>query len=185
MTKIKFEFTLTIIAVILLTGCQEAGNKDQTGFETFNLYVSKDTFIIDQDITRQVPVVDRIITIEKHRSVLEKINIIADSLSFYYFNNLAIEISRVHNAGPDSSIIVIINLIENDDYNGPGTLPLYQSWYDFFQGSYGGLNTQITLEASLLQKNYSGPWIKEVRFLYQNDPIEEWDHINLSVVRIR
>ena len=83
------------------------------------------------------------------------------------------------------SIYVIVNLLEKDTYDGPGSLPSYQAWYDFFQGSAGGINTQITLEESFLQKEFNGPWIKGVKFFYQSSPIEEWDHINLSGLKTR
>ncbi|MFO7575719.1 MAG: hypothetical protein R6W67_11250 [Bacteroidales bacterium] len=176
---------LIIIGTITLVSCNDIKRNIQSESEAFKLYTSKDTFLVDQQVTRQIPTVDRIVRIEKNRSILEKLTIIADSLSDYYFNGLGLEVTIDQDNSNKDSTYVIVNLLEKDSYDGPGSLPSYQSWYDFFQGSAGGLNTQITLEESFLQKEFYGLWIAGVRFFYQGSPIEQWDHLNLSGLKTR
>ncbi|NLM92507.1 MAG: hypothetical protein GX168_06160, partial [Bacteroidales bacterium] len=53
-------------------------------------------------------------------------------------------------------------------------------WYDYFQGSMGGMNTSIVLRESFLQPDYDGVWIDAVAFYYQGDPIGAWDHLLLE-----
>lgn len=174
-----------IVVTFTLISCKDSKKIVENESEAFKLYTSKDTFLVDQQLTRQIPTVERIIRIEKNRSILEKLQTIADSLSIYYFNGLRLEVSTDQNNNTKDSAYVIVNLLEKDSYDGPGSLPSYQSWYDFFQGSFGGLNTQITLEESFLQKGFNGSWIKGLRFYYQGSPIEESDHVNLSGLKTR
>lgn len=61
----------------------------------------------------------------------------------------------------------------------------YDSWYDYFQGSYGGQHTAITLRETLLQPGYQGKWIDGIVFYYQGEPIEIWDHFNFSGIQSR
>lgn len=176
---------LIIIGIIALVSCKDTKRNIQNESEAFTLYTSKDTFLVDQQLTMQIPAVGRIVRIEKDKSILEKLKIIGDSLSDYYFNGLRLEVTMDHNNSDNDSTYAIVDLLEKDSYDGPGSLPSYQAWYDFFQGSSGGLNTQITLEESFLQKDFNGPWIAGVRFFYRGSPIEEWDHLNLSGLKTR
>ena len=91
------------------------------------------------------------------------------------FNGLHIELQSL-----DSQGIAHLNLKENDNYSGPTSLPICQSWFSYFQGSSGGLNTMITLKESILQKSYESDWINGVMFYYQGQEIGEWDHVSLN-----
>jgi hypothetical protein len=67
-------------------------------------------------------------------------------------------------------------LIENKDFE-PTSRP---SWYQYFQGSTGGTWTSKILTSNFLQKRYKGDWIDKLRFHYQGEEFEEWDHIWLG-----
>ena len=46
----------------------------------------------------------------------------------------------------------------------------------------GGEQRTIILIESILQREFSGNWIDEVKFNYQSEKIGEWDHAFLSGV---
>lgn len=47
----------------------------------------------------------------------------------------------------------------------------------YFQGSTGGAVTSISLEETMLQKDYDGDWVDGVKFLYEGEPIE-YEHVS-------
>lgn len=98
-------------------------------------------------------------------SIKENLNKIAISLSNKKFNSMKIEVKEVKNN------IAYINLKDS------GKNEWVQEW---FQGSYGGLVTYTALTESFLQRSYKGDWIKGVVFTYNNKPIEEYNHVNLT-----
>lgn len=98
-------------------------------------------------------------------SIKEDLNKIAVELSNKKFNSMKIEVKEVKNN------IAYINLKDS------GNNEWVKKW---FQGSYGGLSTYTALTESFLQKSYKGDWIRGVVFTYNNKPIEEYDHVNLT-----
>lgn len=98
-------------------------------------------------------------------SIKEDLNKIAIELSNKKFNSMKIEVKEVKNN------IAYINLKDS------GNNEWVKKW---FQGSYGGLSTYTALTESFLQKSYKGDWIRGVVFTYNNKPIEEYDHVNLT-----
>ena len=176
---------VTVIALLLTSiGCRESRRIEEVNMEQFPIYISKDTLFIEENVYRQIPIVDRYIEVERSKSIIGKITSIADSLSYFYFNDLRILVGKIDSVKGQGSILNI-SLVENPGYNGPGSLPMYFSWYDYFQGSSGGQNTTFILEESILQKSYQGDWIDGVVFFYQGDSIGLWDHLYLDGVLSR
>lgn len=170
---------------IVLTGCSEIRERPETvdqqivESDTFAMYSSKDTLFVEENVTKQIPFVDRYIVVMQSKTRLEKLKTIADTLSKLYFNGLTITITdSFGDAGGGS--IARVDLVERDDYHGAGTVKAYQSWYDYFQGSAGGQNTTIALRESLLQRQYKDEWVDSLVFYYQGEPIGNWDHIALQ-----
>ncbi|HDR88948.1 MAG TPA: hypothetical protein ENN63_04880 [Bacteroidetes bacterium] len=184
MTKTRFNqfaprFALLLIPVLLLCECRRTVPAEEGRKAELTLYTSRDTFLADKNLHSTVPVPDRTIAVDSSLILEKKIRAMADSLSAYYFNGLSIELAGLDTI-PEAGLVARIDLREKEEYSGPGSLPSYQSWYDFFQGSAGGTNTTITLRESFLQPGYEGSWINGVIFLYQGEPIGEWDHIRLQ-----
>ncbi|MGC9472053.1 MAG: hypothetical protein ACP5D1_10960 [Bacteroidales bacterium] len=172
-------FALFLIPVLLLCECRRTVPSEEAVMAELTLYASRDTFLADKNLHRTVPVPDRTITVDSSMTLEKMIRAMADSLSVYYFNGLSIELAGLDTI-PEAGPVARIDLREKEGYRGPGSLPSYHSWYDFFQGSAGGTSTTITLRESFLQPGYEGPWINGVIFLYQGEPIGEWDHIQLQ-----
>jgi hypothetical protein len=146
--------------------------------EVFPLYIAKDVKLKPSGNFITVPVIDHYLHIDQHFDLNEKIGILLNQLSERYFNNLDLELRGIQSNG--SLTTVLVNLEEKPGYEGPGSLQPYMSWYDFFQGSHGGLNTQITLTESLLQRHRKGEWFDALVFLYRGDEFGDYDHINLK-----
>ena len=100
------------------------------------------------------------------------------------FHNLKIDALRIEEKDNGFKLL-IINLLENENFIIPNSLGHYRTWFDFFQGSMGGEATSIILKESILQRNYEGTWIDELEVYYQNEPIGQWDHIQLSGIILR
>lgn len=173
-----------LLLALVLPSCSEIREKPESGeqqaykTESFAIYSSKDSLFVDENVIRRIAFVDGVIEVEQGKTRQEKLKTIADTLSKRYFNGLTIAISDSFGAAGTVSVAKI-NLLESADFNGPGTVPSYQSWYDFFQGTTGGQNTTITLRESLLQRHYTGEWVDGLVFYYQGEPIGDWDHIAL------
>ena len=139
------------------------------------IYSGKEIFISESNETKVFPVIDDYISIRKDHSVELKLKILIDAVSSMQFNGLHIELQSL-----DSQGIAHLNMKENYNYSGPTSLPKFQSWFSYFQGSSGGLNTMITLKESILQKSYNNDWINGVIFYYQGKEFGEWDHVHLN-----
>lgn len=125
------------------------------------------------------------ISLEKEKSLKEKIEVIAQKLSEYSFG-LPIELVELKEI--EDKKIAIINLKESH-YNQKLTNTLDfigSSWIgNYFQGSAGGSITAYELIETFLQRDYTGQWIDGVKFLYHNEEAE-FDHIgNLFQINYR
>jgi hypothetical protein len=129
-------------------------------------------------LLKTVPVIDDYVHADRDFTLTQKIELLLEQLSERYFNNLAIELKDVQIIGTVKTLR--IDLVENPSYKGPGSLHPYESWYDFFQGSHGGQNTQIILTESLLQRHHQGDWIDALVVLYQGKVFGDFDHIDLK-----
>jgi hypothetical protein len=160
---------------ILISACSSKTSKS----DSFALYTVKEVLDTINNEVKTVPEIKRYISIIHSNSLDEKIASLLDSISKYRFNNLSIKSMGV-SKDSDGFKLLKVNLLENPGFLIPGSLGHHRTWYEYFQGSSGGLETTITLIESILQRDYKGAWIDKLEFYYQNEPIGEWDHISLS-----
>jgi len=177
MSKILTKISIYIALVISLLSCNS--NKTSRDFNEFALYSTKESYDSVVGFNKLTPIIDRFISIPANQNLLNKISILLDSVSAHNFNNLKIEVSGIDKNGSNYKLLKI-NLKENPGFIMPDSLGHYRTWYDFFQGSMGGVQTTIILIESTLQKQYEGDWVDAVEFYYQNEKIGEWDHTSLS-----
>ena len=175
------ELFLLFFAFVIVIGSCKPRVQQEEGSETENLviYSGRDTLLPGEESMRMVPVADRVISVPADLEIIEKIRILSDSLSVYYFDGREIKILSLDSL-EGTGLVLHLNLVEPSNYEGPGTAPEYKSWYDFFQGSYGGQNTSIILRESFLQPDFDKPWIDAILFYYQGLPIGQWDHLFLD-----
>ncbi|HSV88598.1 MAG TPA: hypothetical protein VLH61_08145 [Bacteroidales bacterium] len=175
-----------VALLLFIFGCRPRKPVDEpAATQNLIIYGVIDTVMLCDDfgsIGRTLPVVDRYINIPSDLSLEEKVSLLLDSLSLISFNGLDIEVLSLKQT-PDGQTLLQVNLQENETFSGPGSLPSYQSWFGYFQGSTGGLHTSIILRETILQPDYTGPgdWIDAVEFFYMGSPIVKytWDHITL------
>lgn len=175
--NIFIKTVLLAIIFVSLSGCKSKNTTIKVDdFVIFTVVEKIDTV---SRTTNMIPVIDKHISIPDTIVLINKISTLMDSVSYYNFNRLKIEVLGIQRA--DNGIKTVkINLKENPGFVIPDSLGKHRSWYDFFQGSYGGQQTTIVLIESTLQRQFKGDWIDAVEFYYQEKEIGEWDHINLS-----
>jgi hypothetical protein len=166
---------ISIVFCILISAC----NSKESSNDSFALYTTKEVIDSSSSTRRTVPEIKRYISIPKSNSLDGKIKTLLDSISKDSFNNLAIKSLGVTRDSHGLKLLKV-NLLETSGFKIPDSLGNYRTWYDFFQGSSGGLETTLTLTESILQRDYKGEWIDKVEFYYQSEPIGEWDHVFLS-----
>jgi len=177
MKDILANISVYLTLVISLLSCN--ANNTAGDFNEFALYSTKEVYDSVDGFDKMTPIVDHYISVPTNQDLFHKISILLDSVSAYNFNNLKIEVTGI-DENENNYKILKINLKENPGFKMPDSLGNYRSWYDFFQGSMGGGRTTIILIESTLQKQYKGEWVDAVEFYYQNEKIEEMDHIFLS-----
>ena len=166
---------LLLSGVVLILGCNKTQEikKDQ---DYLFIYSPKEVKSYKQEYYETVPVIDKLIPVKKDLSIEQKIKLLCKTLSEEYFSGLRIEVKKI-----DSTIdgnILHIELLENEGFDGPKGNE--SSWYNYFQGSTGGMCTTIILEETLLQRNYKGDWIDAVIFYYEGEGMGGWDHVMLE-----
>lgn len=119
------------------------------------------------------------IFVSEHKPLKEKLDIVAQKLSEFYFNCLPVEVADIK-TDDDGRRIAEIDLKESKEnlclndvskYTGP-------SWATgYFQGSYGGTETSVCLIETFLQRDYKGEWIDGVRFTYNGEPVDKFEHV--------
>lgn len=172
-------------AVLLLGGCGLFRSpEEKPAVEYFPVYIGLDTLVEGKARPEQWIVKDRLIAMEAGMDMTDKLLRLADTLSMDYFNGLCIHLSGMDSL-PDVGLILQVELWEHLDYEGPGSLPPYQSWYGFFQGSAQGLQTTIILKETFLQRDYEGAWIDGLLFFYQGDSMPPTDHTMLHGLHLR
>lgn len=171
-----------IIIPVFIWGCNNSSTSRVDN--EFALYSTQEIFDSINNSYKLVPAVDHYITIQDDDDLLKTVNILLDSISKNSFHHLNIEALRIEEKDSGSKLL-IINLLENENINDPDSLGHYRTWYDFFQGTMGGEVTSIILRESILQRNYKGEWIDEMQVYYQNEPIGQWDHIQLDGTILR
>ena len=173
---------LFFIISVLIWACN---NNSSSRFDNeFALYSTKEIFDSINNSYKLVPVIDHYVTIQQDNDLLKIVNVLLDSISKTSFHNLKIDALRIEEKDNGFKLL-IINLLENENFIIPDSLGHYRTWYDFFQGSMGGEVTSIILKESILQRNFKGEWIDEMQVYYQNEPIGQWDHIQLNGTLLR
>ncbi|HSV77179.1 MAG TPA: hypothetical protein VLH37_09145 [Bacteroidales bacterium] len=165
----------------LLAGCGACRREPvQEEFSRLTIFGARDTLLPGEIAMRTVAVAVQEISVPAAAELPEKVKLLADSLSALRFNGLEIEVLEI-TQDPVYGLVLKVNLAEDTAFSGPGSLPPYRSWYDFFQGSAGGMETSIILRATFLQPGIDGEWIDAVEFYYNGNPIREgdWDHLIL------
>jgi len=165
------------IISVFIGGC--ISNSSSRIDNEFALFSTREIFDSINNSYKLVPVIDHYVTIQQDNDLLKIVNVLLDSISKNSFHNLKIDALRIEEKDNEVKLL-IINLSENEKFIIPDSLGHYRTWYDFFQGSMGGEITSIILKESILQRNYQGNWIDGMEVYYQNEPIGEWDHIQLS-----
>ena len=182
MKKILTSILLVFLISVLYWDCN---NNSSSKLENeFALYSIEEIFDSVDMSYKIVPVVDHYIRIKDDDDLLKTVNVLLDSISKNSFNDLKIDAIRIEEK-ENGSKLLIINLLENENFKIPDSLGQYRTWYDFFQGTMGGEVTSIILKESILQRNYKGEWIDEMQVYYQNEPIGQWDHIQLDGTLLR
>ncbi|MBB6716133.1 hypothetical protein [Clostridium gasigenes] len=136
----------------------------------FNIYRSNiDTYEKEIKIKKSVPK-----TTEKDPRMYQLRHIVY-SLSKNCFSGLPIEFIRIENVnGKDIAIINLKERKENEgivDYDKLKVKGQTWSW-SYLQGSTGGKITTVSLEETILQREYNGNWIDGVEFLYNDKKIQ-------------
>jgi len=172
----------TYMAGWLLVGCGACRREPvAVEYSQLTIFGARDTLLPGDFAIRTVAAAMQEISVPATAMLLEKVQLLADSLSYLRFNGLEIEVMEITHV-PDIGLLLRVNLAEDAAFKGPGSLPSFHSWYDFFQGSAGGMETTITLRASFLQPSLYGEWVDAVAFYYQGKPFadEEWAHVLLQ-----
>ncbi|MGV8146760.1 MAG: hypothetical protein ACLKAK_12520 [Alkaliphilus sp.] len=100
---------------------------------------------------------------------MENLNIIAYNLSKNNFRKLPLEITGIENI--ENEKILVVNI-----YEPKSSDTMWAS--DFFQGTTGGTITTRTLVESFLQKDSNlESWIDGVKFTYNGERHNEFDHV--------
>jgi hypothetical protein len=172
-------FKLSALTIILAYGCKSHVVPKEV--DEFALFTTTEIFDSLSESYKLIPSVERLITIPKNQSLERKVGDLLDSISKNNFHNLKIELLSITET-TEGKKSLLVNLKENPGFIIPDSLGNYHSWYEFFQGSMGGEQTTIILIESILQREFTGDWIDEVEFKYQNEKIGEWDHTFLSGV---
>lgn len=168
---------LSILVLLLVCSCKSHVSSKEV--DEFALFTTTEIFDSLKGSYNLVPSVVRLINIERNQPLEKKVSTLLDSISYNKFNNLKIEVLSIDET-PEGNKSLIVNLKEKPGFIIPDSLGKYHSWYEFFQGSMGGEQTTIILIESILQREFTGDWIDEVEFNYQNEKIGEWDHVFLS-----
>jgi len=177
MNRTKQLTILGIYVLMLVSGCKS--NTPSKEFDELALFTTIEVFDSTSLSYKLIPSVERLISIPKNGTIEKKISTLLDSVSNNNFHNLKIEVLSI-NENPEGKKSLLVNLKENPGFSIPDSLGNYRNWYDFFQGSMRGEQTTIILIESLLQREFAGNWIDEVKFYYQNEEMGEWDHVFLS-----
>lgn len=177
MKLIKDISKFSILILLLVCSCKSHVASKEV--DEFAIFTTTEIFDSLSGYNRMDPSVDQLIRIARNQPLEKKISTLLDSISYIKFNNLKIEVLSI-NETPQGTKSLIVNLKENPGFIIPDSLGKYHSWYEFFQGSMGGEQTTIILIESILQREFTGDWIDEVEFNYQNEQIGERDHVFLS-----
>ncbi len=140
------------------------------------------------------PGVAQSIRVPARASLLQKLTLVAQDLSQEVFQGRIIEVVSVRTE--QGKIVATIDLQERPEFSAawrahadeqksdkPVPVGYQESWRGgAFQGSTGGYATQYALVETFLQRNKPGEWVDGIRFLYEGQPMRDYDfdHIFLE-----
>lgn len=128
------------------------------------------------------------ISMPPEKSLREKLDIMAQKVSLFYFEGLPIEVAEIKTED-DGRKIAVIDLKESRENQSASEPSKYKgaSWaVGYFQGSTGGIETSVCLTETFLQKDYKGEWIDGASFTYEGGRVDNFDHIaNLAGTNYR
>lgn len=115
------------------------------------------------------------VKIEQALPLRIQLSIMADALSRHCFYHLPIEVQGIQEY--DGKKVAVVNLKEFDRFE-TGKIWHGASWAQgFFQGSAGGASTTYILRESFLQQENPMPWVDGVVFLYEEQPLRNFEHV--------
>jgi len=129
--------------------------------------------IYNLDINTDKLRVQYYVMIQKGLLLEKKVKTLADKLSIYSFDGLPIELLRIESL--DGTSIAVINFIDPEDRIKSGYRKTWANFY--FQGSSGGNATATKLLRTFLQEDFKGEWIDGVKFLYNNEETNNFEHV--------
>ena len=156
----------SVIILIFLIACgteKTTSSKEEILFPIYSIKETKTPTIV-----HSMTVVDQYISIEKQKSISEKVNILLQTLSSSYFDHTELELLETNkNCGYS---ILKINLKEDESFADSSIYSTYSQWYRYFQGSTGGNHTAVTLKETLLQRFQKEDWVDGIIFYWNNKP---------------
>jgi hypothetical protein len=115
------------------------------------------------------------VKIEQALPLRLQLTLLAEALSRHCFSYLPIQIQGIQEY--DNKKVAVVNLMELQGFEA-GETWYGASWaHGFFQGSAGGASTTTILIESFLQRDNPLPWIDGVVFLYEEQPILQYEHV--------
>lgn len=174
--SIKEFIGVTLVIVILFLAIAGVSslvknNSEAKSIGQFNIY--------SKDINTEKEVIVETFSFDSLVSTVEdRLTVIAQKLSLKEFKGLTIELIGIEEI--DGKKIAVFNLKENEENIAELDRSKYSSpsWANnFFQGSAGGSWTCYTLQTTMLQPEYNGEWIDGVRFLYNGEENNSFQHI--------
>ena len=155
--------------------------KEEVKIDSFNIYTAN----IDS-YKKEIKLNEKVARTLEEDQRMNQLKSIANSLSTNCFSGLPIEVIGIENInGKD---IAIINLKESKENEGivDSQKAKGETWqWQYMQGSAGGIITTISLEETILQREYTGKWIDGVEFLYNNNKIIQQHAVKLENIIYR
>lgn len=153
----KIIFSLVLFVVILLLSLFILTKKEKLNIYSLNIE------------TEEIAIKNQI-ELAKKDSLEEKLKKVSETLSKENFDGRKIIFKEIKKENGNK--IAYFDLVDTNEQD---------SWYPYFQGSYGAFSTKLSIVESLLQRDYEGKWIDGINLSY-NGKYEEFDHINFENV---
>lgn len=128
--------------------------------ENFNIY----TLNID---TEDIIIKNQIKTF-KNQSLEKKIEFLTKKLSEENFEGKNIKFTGIKEEKGEK--IAYFDLTDTNEKD---------SWFPYFQGSFGAFTTKLSIIETLLQRDFEGKWIDGIKLTY-NGKFQEFDHISFD-----
>ena len=124
----------------------------------------------DEDVLKEEKVI-----VKNGNNLLPKIDVIKEHVESVLFDNNNLDYTYMKDQNR-----LIINFVDKDAED-----IIESKWYNYFQGTTGAGITYVTLTYNFLQPEYSGEWIEELVFKFNDEDFPPLDHILLSRIFTR